>query len=163
MSCRSDGLQCHGRRTTKRLSTRQSLLVAIDGMLVRHGWRLTDSFLYKRTLNRPFPHQADIGHDIPSGEVRLGGAMRRLRLSLEDLPRRHRITVHEQHRMGEVGLLAPHARVEPIEDEILDMAPIGGGHRSTVMRLDRLLQRAVADAALILCRSSIRLGPVSEP
>jgi len=84
-------------------------------------------------------------------------------MALEDLPRRHRITVHEYHRMAEVGLLAPDARVELIEGEIIDMAPIGDPHRSTVMRLDRLLQRAVGDQALILCQASIRLGRYSEP
>jgi len=38
------------------------------------------------------------------------------------LPSRHRITVEEYHRMAEVGLLAPDARVELIEGEIIDMA-----------------------------------------
>lgn len=82
---------------------------------------------------------------------------------MEDLPRRHRISVQEYHRMAEVGLLAPDARVELIEGEIIDMAPIGDPHRGTVMLLDELLHEAVGKRATILCQSSIRLGEYSEP
>jgi Uma2 family endonuclease len=42
---------------------------------------------------------------------------------LEDWVPRHRITVDEYHRMARVGLLAPDARVELIEGEIIKMAP----------------------------------------
>lgn len=65
--------------------------------------------------------------------------------------------------MAEVGLLAPDARVELIDGEIIDMAPIGNSHRGTVVRLDRLLQRATGDHAVVLCQSSIRLDGYSEP
>jgi Uma2 family endonuclease len=82
---------------------------------------------------------------------------------MEDLPRRHRITVQEYHRMAEVGLLAPDARVELIEGEIIDMAPIGDSHRGTVILLDELLHEAVGKRATVLCQSSIRLGKYSEP
>lgn len=82
---------------------------------------------------------------------------------MEDLPRRHRITVQEYHRMAEVGLLAPDARVELIEGEIIDMAPIGDPHRGTVLLLDELLHEAVGKRAVVLCQSSIRLGEHSEP
>jgi Uma2 family endonuclease len=44
---------------------------------------------------------------------------------------RHRITVDEYHRMAEVGLLSPDARVELIEGEIIDMAPIEDVHGAT--------------------------------
>lgn len=84
-------------------------------------------------------------------------------MALEDLPRRHRITVHEYHRMAEVGLLAPDARVELIEGEIIDMAPIGNPHRAAVMMLDELLHQAVGKHGIVSCQSSIRLGRHSEP
>ena len=45
---------------------------------------------------------------------------------------RHRYTVEEFHRMGETGILRPDARVELIEGEIIDLAPIGRAHASTV-------------------------------
>lgn len=56
---------------------------------------------------------------------------------METWPRRHRITVEEYYRMAEVGLLAPDARVELIEGEIIDMAPIGTDHCSVVDQLNR--------------------------
>jgi Uma2 family endonuclease len=82
---------------------------------------------------------------------------------MERGPRRHRITVHEYHRMAEVGLLAPDARVELIEGEIIDMPPIGPDHSSVVDRLNRLLQRALGDDAIVRLQGSFRLGEMSEP
>jgi Uma2 family endonuclease len=65
-------------------------------------------------------------------------------ISMEERgPRRHRITVDEYYRMAEVGLLAPDARVELIEGEIIDMAPIGMEHGWVVDQLTRLLVTAV--------------------
>ena len=55
---------------------------------------------------------------------------------MESWPQRHRITVDEYHRMAEVGLLAPDARVELIEGEIIDMAPIGTVHSSVARSAD---------------------------
>ena len=76
---------------------------------------------------------------------------------------RHRITVEEYYRMAEVGLLAEDARVELIEGEIIDMAPIGSRHGAAVDRLDRLLQRSVGDRATVRVQGSIRLSASTEP
>jgi len=84
-------------------------------------------------------------------------------LSMEDLPRPHRITVDEYHRMAEVGLLAVDARVELVEGEIIDMAPIGNAHRSVVVQLNRLLTRAVGDEGIVLVQDAVRLNNRSEP
>lgn len=48
------------------------------------------------------------------------------------LLRRHRITVDEYHRLGEAGVLVPDARVELIDGDVIDMAPIGSRHWSVV-------------------------------
>jgi Uma2 family endonuclease len=82
---------------------------------------------------------------------------------MENWPRRHRITVEEYHRMAEVGLLAPDARVELIEGEIIDMAPIGKEHTSVVDQLNRLFVRAVGDDAIVRVQGSVRLSRFSEP
>jgi Uma2 family endonuclease len=76
---------------------------------------------------------------------------------------RHRLTVEEYYRMAEVGLLAPDARVELIEGEIIDMAPIGSGHAAIVNRLNRLLVQAVGDQAIVSVQSPIRLSLRSGP
>jgi len=78
-------------------------------------------------------------------------------------PQRHRITVHDYHRMAEVGVLAPDARVELIEGEIIDMAPIGRDHQSIVDQLNRLLVSAVGDRAIVRVQGSVRLSEWSEP
>ena len=58
---------------------------------------------------------------------------------LEQPPiKRHRLTAEQYHRMGEAGVFAPGARVELIEGEVIDMAPIGTKHWSAVSRLNRL-------------------------
>lgn len=82
---------------------------------------------------------------------------------MEDWPHRHRISVQDYHRMSEMGLLAPGARVELIEGAIFDLAPIGDPHRGTVRRLDRLLRRAVGPQGIVRRHASIHLGTDSEP
>ena len=39
--------------------------------------------------------------------------------------KRHRLTVEQYHRMVEAGVIAPDARVELIEGNVIEMAPIG--------------------------------------
>jgi len=65
--------------------------------------------------------------------------------------------------MAEVGLLAPDARVELIEGEIIDMAPIGIHHTSVVDRLTKWLISAVADEAIVRVQGSFRLSGFTEP
>jgi Uma2 family endonuclease len=83
--------------------------------------------------------------------------------TLENWPRRHRLTVDEYYRMAEVGLLAPDARVELIEGEIIDMPPIGMPHGSVVDRLNQLMIRAVGDRAIVRVQGAIRLSRFSQP
>ncbi len=76
---------------------------------------------------------------------------------------RHRITVDEYYRMADVGLLAPDARVELIEGEIIDMPRMGSLHAGIIARLDRLLQRATGDRASVRSQLPLRLSQHSEP
>ena len=82
---------------------------------------------------------------------------------MESWPRRHRISAEDYHRMAEIGVLAPDARVELIEGEIIDMAPIGKDHTSVVDQLTRLFVRAVGDDAIVRVQGSVRLSDFSEP
>jgi len=77
--------------------------------------------------------------------------------------RRHRITVDEYSRMAEVGLLAPDARVELIEGQIIDMAPIGTRHMSAVDRLTHWLVAAVGTRAIVRIQGSFRLSDITMP
>jgi Uma2 family endonuclease len=82
---------------------------------------------------------------------------------MEEFPRRHRITVEEYYRMAEVGLLAPDARVELIDGEIIDMPPIGNRHMAMVDRLNVLLLSALGTRANVRCQSTLVLGKYSAP
>jgi hypothetical protein len=54
------------------------------------------------------------------------------------LLKRHPLTVGDYHRMGEAGILHEDSRVELIEGEIIDMAPIDSPHAGTVRQLSEL-------------------------
>jgi Uma2 family endonuclease len=82
---------------------------------------------------------------------------------METWPRRHRITVDEYYRMAEAGLLAPDARVELIEGEIFDMAPIGVDHNGAVNQLSHLFNQAVGNLAIVQIQGVVRLDRSSEP
>jgi len=76
---------------------------------------------------------------------------------------KHRISVLDYHRMGETGVLAPDARVELIEGEIFDMAPIGKTHASIVDRLTRMFVLAAGERAIVRVQDPVRMGAHSEP
>jgi Uma2 family endonuclease len=71
--------------------------------------------------------------------------------------------VHDYHRIAEVGVLGPEARVDLIDGKIINMAPIGKDHQRIVDRLNRTLVRAVGDEAIVRVEGSIRLSQWSEP
>ena len=77
--------------------------------------------------------------------------------------KRRSLTVEAYHRMGEVGILAPDERVELIEGEVVEMAPIGSRHAGMVGRLNRLLVQAAGHRALVFVQSPVRLSRTSEP
>lgn len=81
----------------------------------------------------------------------------------DDLVRRHRITVQDYYRMAEVGVLAPDARVELIEGEIIDMAPAGSPHAGIVTRLHRRLHLAVGGTLIVRQQFPLHLDDYSEP
>ncbi len=82
--------------------------------------------------------------------------------AIHDHPRRHSITVTEYIRMGEAHVFAHDARLELMEGEIVEMAPIGSAHAAVVYSLDTLL-RGVAPAALVFVQSPLVLDERSAP
>src|SRR5688572_4769586 len=77
---------------------------------------------------------------------------------------KHRLTVDDYYRMAEVGVLAPDARVELIDGEIVDMPPIGSPHSGTSMWLNRQLHSTVGDRAIVALQSTtLILGSYSAP
>jgi Uma2 family endonuclease len=78
-------------------------------------------------------------------------------------PRRHAVTAEEYLRMGEAGVFAPDARLELIDGEILEMAPIGSPHASTVNALNKQLVLLASDAAIVSVQNPVILGERSVP
>ena len=76
---------------------------------------------------------------------------------------RHRLTSDEYYLAAKTGVLKPEDRVELIEGEIIDMAPIGPDHEGAVMGLNRALVLACGDMGLVSPQNSIRLGDWSAP
>jgi len=78
------------------------------------------------------------------------------------IERRH-FTVHEYHRMVEAGILSEDDRVELIEGEIIEMAPIGRRHAACVDKLTELLKEKLGRAAIVRVQGPVRLNDQSEP
>lgn len=78
-------------------------------------------------------------------------------------PARRLFTVDEYHRMGEAGILHEDDRVELIEGEIVEMAPIGNRHFHSVMMFTHRLVGAVGERALVSVQNPVRLSPRTEP
>jgi Uma2 family endonuclease len=76
---------------------------------------------------------------------------------------RHQFTVADYHRMAEAGILDEDARVELIEGEIVDMAPIGRRHQARVDQLAETFIRDLMDQVIVRIQGSVRLSEHSEP
>lgn len=78
---------------------------------------------------------------------------------------RHRFTVEEYHKMGEVDIFGEDDRVELIDGEVVRMTPVGLRHVRCVNRLTVLFVR-FADAAgrfEVNVQNPINLGEYGEP
>lgn len=79
------------------------------------------------------------------------------------VPTRHKLNVDEYHRMAETGILGVNDRVELIDGELIDMAPVGQDHAATVNGLTRVLVMACGDRAIVSVQNSVRLSRFTEP
>ena len=84
-------------------------------------------------------------------------------LSHEPWVKRRPITVSDYYRMAEAGILSEQDRVELIEGEIIEMAPIGSEHHGTVNATTRLLVMAVGDRGVVSVQGPVRLDEHNEP
>lgn len=76
---------------------------------------------------------------------------------------RRRFTTQEYHLMGHAGILREDDRVELIEGEIVQIAPIGSRHQGCVNRLNALFFRLGGSWALVHVQGPINLPGDSEP
>ncbi|MCX6022017.1 MAG: Uma2 family endonuclease [Chloroflexi bacterium] len=76
---------------------------------------------------------------------------------------RRRFTADQYQQMGVAGILTEDDRVELLDGEVVEMAPIGPRHSSHVGRLTRLFGVQFSDVAFVWVQNPVRLDPYSEP
>jgi len=74
---------------------------------------------------------------------------------------RHKLTVEDLYRMVAAGVLREEDRVELIDGELIDMAPIGPLHQGTVDLLTRLFARGIA-ANIVRVQGPIVIAPRTQ-
>ena len=74
-----------------------------------------------------------------------------------------RFTVDEYLALGAAGILTKEERVELLDGEIIQMAPIGNRHLNSVDWLADLMRDAVGAGAMVRVQGSIQLDDASAP
>lgn len=82
--------------------------------------------------------------------------------STRSIPRRHAITIAECAHMAAAGVFASDVRMELIEGELIEMAPIGDSHANLVSALAALLVEALG-ARRIRIQQPLVLSETSRP
>ena len=72
--------------------------------------------------------------------------------------KRHRLSVEDYHKMGQAGILGNADRIELIEGELVDMAPIGSEHAGIVYHLNRILTEILGEKSDYWGSKSHRVG-----
>lgn len=78
-------------------------------------------------------------------------------------PTKHLTNLDEWRRLGEANIFPPDRRLELIEGEILEMAPIGFNHAGHLKRINRLFTRLVPNNLVTSVQDPLQLGDLSEP
>ena len=76
---------------------------------------------------------------------------------------KHRFTVSAFHRMAEVGILGEDDRVELIDGDLLDMAPIGSKHAATVAILSKVLTTGARERCIVFVQNPLQMPDYNEP
>lgn len=84
-------------------------------------------------------------------------------MSTAFIPTRTRITTNRYQMMVATGVLTKYDRVELIEGDMLDMAPIGTKHSAITSKLHEWFVLAVSRSATVVSGGPINLGEFSEP
>jgi hypothetical protein len=71
-------------------------------------------------------------------------------MSVVSLPERTRISADRYQKMVETGVLTQYDRVELIDGDMLNMAPIGLNHSAVIDRLTKLLVLSAGDSAIVV-------------
>jgi Uma2 family endonuclease len=78
-------------------------------------------------------------------------------------PARHKLDVEAYHRMADAGIFGEDDRIELIDGDLIDMAPIGQGHAGIVGGLTEALFIACAGRAIVWPQNPVLLDRANEP
>ncbi len=78
-------------------------------------------------------------------------------------PARHKLDMDDFYRMAEADIFGEHDRIELIDGDLIDMAPIGQGHEAAVNGLNEALVLACAGRAIVSPQNSLRLNRLNVP
>ncbi|EDN70444.1 Protein of unknown function DUF820 [Beggiatoa sp. PS] len=78
-------------------------------------------------------------------------------------PHKYCVNVSEWHKMGKHQIFPPTAKMELIEGEIIEMAPIGPTHAGCVFNLIELFASQKGKTAFLNVQNPIQLSNFSEP
>lgn len=84
-------------------------------------------------------------------------------MSVVFTPTRYKLSVEDYHKLGAAGVLTEDSRVELIEGELIEMAPIGPKHASVVDTLVGLLAPQAGNQFRLSTQNPLTLMPRSEP
>lgn len=76
---------------------------------------------------------------------------------------RHRVTVSDYYKMAEAGIFGEDDRVELLDGEIVDMAPIGSRHGGMVKLLTQCFSANLDKRAIVSVQDPLHLSTRSEP
>ncbi|MEY3808736.1 MAG: hypothetical protein RI893_1712 [Pseudomonadota bacterium] len=77
--------------------------------------------------------------------------------------RKHLTDINEWQKLGDANIFPPESRLELIDGEILEMAPIGCNHSGHLNRINKLFTVLTADCADTSVQNPLQLGDLSEP
>jgi Uma2 family endonuclease len=84
-------------------------------------------------------------------------------VSTESFYKKHLTNLAEWKKLGEANIFPPESRLELINGEIIEMAPIGSHHASHLKRLNKLFSGLIQNSEIIAVQDPLQLGDLSEP
>ncbi len=84
-------------------------------------------------------------------------------MSTTYIPAKTRISVARYQQMVATGVLTKYDRIELIDGDMMDMAPIGRKHVAITNRLNKLFVMGTGDSAIVSPGGPVNLGDYSEP
>lgn len=76
---------------------------------------------------------------------------------------RMKFNIHDVERMVKAGMFAGNERVELIEGELIQMAPQGNNHISSIIRLTSFLTSRAGENVLVSVQNAVIINDINEP